>query len=158
MKSIPILMSTPMVRAILDGRKTQTRRIDFKCEPGDILWVRETWAQLGGIYFYKATHKDIWELPWKPSIHMPRKACRLFLEVTEVRKERLQDITKEDALAEGICLLGNNLYGLKNAPSSHQHTAKAAFVELWNTINAKRGYGWAANPVVDVITFRRVER
>lgn len=124
MKERGILMSGPMVRAILEGRKTQTRRAIkaeigvangewLKCQygkPGDRLWVRETWAPcIGGPcepsnpVLYRADqfeHYD--ELRWRPSIFMPRWASRITLEITGVRVERLQDLSESDALAEGI--------------------------------------------------------
>ena len=142
----PILFSTAMIKAILDGKKSMTRRIiksktldkfinliwnpnENVCycpygKVGDILWVRETWGnysydepESNVVYFmYRADYPDnakgYWyepeqinwcDLPrWRPSIHMPRKACRIRLRITDVKVERLQDITKEDAKAEGI--------------------------------------------------------
>lgn len=196
----PILFSTPMVKAILEGRKTQTRRVvkwkpyhegekinfnfsgmslgqymtgvpesgyvlysrghggtwnqktkPIHCpygEPGDILWVRETWAPARGVvapgYLYKSID-NLNDVKWKPSIHMPRKAARIFLKVKDVRVERLQDITGEDAQAEGV------------KPSIFPYQPlKPMFEKLWNDINAKRGYGWDANPWVWVIEFERV--
>jgi len=144
MKERPILFSTPMVQAILEGRKTQTRRIKFKCEPGDVLWVRETWRGLGSHYFYKATHDDE-NLHWKPSIYMPREVCRLFLRVINVRLEHLRDITEEDAIAEGFAADGWARFAGEN------------FRDFWNDLNAKRGYSWESNPLVTVIEFERIE-
>src|SRR5690606_14173331 len=123
----PIIFSAPMVRAILEGRKTQTRRPAWqaprvfiqtdgeppepilvptvwqKTEPGDLLWVRETWAESAHGPVYKAdvlgADTDGWG--WRPSIHMPRWASRITLEVTDVRLQRLQEISEEDARAEG---------------------------------------------------------
>jgi len=120
----PILFSTPMVRAILEGKKSQTRRIvksqsDAKCPYGKVgteLWVRETWSQtLSGDYIYKANYCE--ENPpmglrgnWKLSIHMPKDAARIFLKVSQIRTERLHNISEEDALAEGIEeIRGNSL-------------------------------------------------
>lgn len=146
----PILFNTEMVKAILDGRKTVTRRVAFKADelrefpcalypdgwwfrgrvyasrenamnaaegimrlckyrPGDILWVRETWAKdIDGEFVYRTdygtTEDDSFPPPmfkWRPSIHMPREAARIFLRVTDVRVERLQDITEDDVCAEG---------------------------------------------------------
>lgn len=141
-KAKPILFNTDMVRAILDGRKTVTRRVipehiidkyydydewcncvmpsDIHCvrayekqffidytryQKGDILYVRETWKPAKNGYFYKAD----WEkesiadiTKWRPSIHMPKEAARIFLKVTDVRVERLQDITEEQAVKEGF--------------------------------------------------------
>ncbi len=166
MKERPIMFTGPMVRAILDGRKTQTRRvirpqprwvgdpgIPFRTEdadpkgiiqcpygkPGDQLWVRETWAPnegdvLAGKAFYRADNNTIVER-WRPSIHMPRWASRITLEITKVRVERLQDISEEDAKAEGSAY-------------------RTEFRDIWRSI-----YGdgsWAHNPWVWVIEFRRI--
>lgn len=193
----PILFSTEMVKAIMDNRKTQTRRvvkpqpelfytigkqrdivnsdqIVFKamvkggsdkliippCQPGDILWVRETWYYESHMYdesegdalyryVYKANQHNypvnvgVGEHGWKPSIHMPREAARLFLQVKNVRVERLQDITEEDAIAEGIVPYDT-------------YTAKRLFMNLWNALNSKRGLIWASSPWVWVIEFERV--
>jgi len=191
----PIIFSTPMVKAILEGRKTQTRRV-IKingyaitspeenlelCEEGaiyysinsmsgyykppyqvgDILWVRETWSY-SEIYRLEGIKNgmDIWK--WRPSIYMPRKAARIFLKVKNVRVERLQDITEEDAIAEGIkgymefggrvkYWIDDLSLGVGDMPRS----AKKAFEIIWNSINAKRGYGWDINPWVWVIEFER---
>lgn len=157
----PILFSGPMVRAILDGRKTQTRRVakdrDKPCKygiAGDRLWVRETWQSAAAMgvchasddYFvYRATDPD-WETcegwQWRPSIFMPRKASRITLEITDVRAERLQDITNKDARAEGLAR--GTVY------------PRMWFEDLWDSINAKRGFGWDVNPFVWVITFKKV--
>lgn len=203
-KERPILFAGPMVRAILDGRKTQTRRVvkgvpdnavlpryydaeraprpelahtfgwfvpeagdawpmndddRLRCpygQPGDRLWVRETfsyphdwreetdgrevaiWRWADGNPMY-----GDWTPP-KPSIHMPRWACRLVLEVTAVRVERLQEITVGDCRAEGM-----------DAPLGRLSTQ---FAKLWNSLNEKRGYGWDSNPWVWVIEFKRVEQ
>lgn len=127
MSDKPILFSGPMVRAILDGSKTQTRRVLKPTEAafeapkfrrGDRLWVRETWQGLSfGDYIPTKSHvcdlryaatdplrdsdKDVRGYPWCPSIHMPRWASRLTLIVEDVRVQRLQDITEADAMAEG---------------------------------------------------------
>lgn len=200
MKERPVLFSGPMVRAILEGRKTQTRRVmkpqpvgetpffdrwargDWDSRPfpygrpGDHLWVRETWASVydcpelpccedgSGKHrrtIYRATepheidnfacsfscsHDEPGCASWRPSIHMPRWASRLTLEVTGVRVERLQDISEEDARAEGLALEGLILPG---------HAA-GCFSRLWDSINAKRA-SWASNPWVWVVSFRRVE-
>lgn len=181
----PILFSAPMVRAILGGKKTQTRRIvktrkcpDFGCElapgeiagdehperlcpygqPGDRLWVRETWNQFDGwaSYSYAADY-DGWGIGpdddpdhvpdhavrWRPSIHMPRAASRILLEVTGVRVERLQAISRGDAMAEG-CPFPNMAAGPD--PSDW-------YRELWNEINGPDS--WAANPWVWVVEFKR---
>lgn len=150
----PILFNTEMVRAILEGRKTVTRRVvkpqpagdgsapvPLKTrpgywnswgddnvyrppyQPGDILWVRETWqTKRGGGYLYKADTIGSFDLfmtpegrvvnyiPWRPSIHMPREAARIFLKVTGVRVERLRDITDQEAEKEGILRVREHEY------------------------------------------------
>ena len=190
----PILFSGPMVRAILEGRKTQTRRVlkpqpnevgavgiislpdqlgdsnlfyfesksgkiglfkppFIKCPygaPGDSLWVRETWHPRGE---YRATP---WENAngraiWKPSIHMPKWASRITLEITEIRVERLQDISEEDAIAEGSQIPCAQL------PKSCQQgtmTERCQFSKIWETINGKK-YPWSRNPWVWVIEFKK---
>jgi hypothetical protein len=197
MKEKPILFSGEMVRAILAGRKTQTRRIakhipmlgepeywgnmliedrakffhiagDFKkyCpygQPGNRLWVRETWAvhphyrlyrprliPKDAVFYYPASD-SIHPLKAKPSIHMPRWASRITLEITGVRVERLQDISEEDARAEGTSIAGR--YWGDN-PNYFEH--KPAFQELWDRINVKRGFGWGTNPWLWVISFKRI--
>lgn len=174
MSEKPILFSGPMFRAIIAGRKTQTRRIckdqqstnPFKfsesiaashCpygQPGDRLWVRETW-QLNGNQredvVYRATANLHSEIPWKPSIFMPRWASRLTLEITRVRVERVQDISEKDAKAEGTTLnpdyVKQKLYGDQDGGWTFEYR------KLWDSINAKRGFGWFKNPWVWVIEF-----
>jgi len=253
-KERPILFSGPMVRAILEGRKTQTRRIlkhdtqspltdkfgpmKETCDPGywvgcdihgtaafarcpygvpgDRLWVRETWT-LGDtdteswaeVYFRAdgedgkahrfsvgeevaerhAAERERLEVAgdggsnWKPSIHMPRWASRLTLEVKAVRVEQLQEISEADAIAEGATR--REIHGhsagwsmdwsrvgqlSRFAGGIHQRgneqpltdrdvclgSARMAFGALWNSINGKRGRGWEANPFVWVVKFERV--
>jgi len=185
MKITPILFSGEMIRALLDGRKTQTRRIvEAKHVPfienlssrffdgewdnrplpygkaGDLLWARETfypvYAQDPGYnngqpieYDYRATYKDgdrlgdYWaKKKWKPAIHMPRRASRLTLELTEIRVERLQDISEADALAEGV-------FATQYTPTD---TAKLAFGALWLRINGPDSV--AQNPWVWVLSFK----
>lgn len=164
MKERPILFSGPMVRAILDGRKTQTRRVvkprqgmlddwtGLPCpygKPGDRLWVRETcyFEQPHGEVIYradpgseKALDPEFTGLRWRPSIHMPRWASRITLEIVNVRVERLQDIRVDDARAEGVTAKWP-VHGFRN---------------LWQSIN---GFGsWDANPWVWVVEFRNMER
>jgi hypothetical protein len=173
MKDYPILFSAPMVRAILEGRKAQTRRVIKPqptesnvdtvsisyCpygEPGGRLWVRETWAGDDWTgYAYKATDPDA--LPfgeevsfekWKPSIHMPRGASRITLEIMNVRVEKLQSIDNHESWREGIPEFGNWI--------ENDGEAKDEFARLWNKINEARGYGWNTNPWVWVIEFRKL--
>lgn len=181
-KEHPILFNAEMVRALLDGRKAQTRRV-VKPQPsrvtgwgcigsqgfgfiaedidgyasilrcpyglGDHLWVRETFCkQIGAFgesvdYAYRATDGEACG-PWRPSIRMPRCASRIQLAVTDVRVERVQDISEEDCVAEGIS--GNPWHDEMLEP----------FAEFWDSINRKRGYGWDANPFVWVVEFEVV--
>ena len=195
MKERPILFSGPMVRAILEGRKTMTRRVvrDLvsvehlgarhvpmvkHCgnwylpherspygQPGDRLWVRETFSdtwELGdypGEPFYKATYLDDWKshdpqnwaVKWRPSIFMPRSSSRILLEVTAVRVERVQDISERDATAEGCIASNDDLTdGYFDIP------ARSSFETLWDSINASRGYGWDSNPWVWVVEFKAI--
>lgn len=119
--------------------------------------MRETWTPLTTGYGYKAD--SFWNhecklLKWKPSIYMPKAAARIWLEITNVRVERLQDITEKDAKAEGIKLSGSALRcALGNGPHFRDW-----FTLVWDELNAKRGFGWDVNPWVWVIEFRRVER
>lgn len=215
MNEHPILFSSEMVKAIIDGRKTQTRRVikpqpdegfnhafqdgdgnwifwdtqnaaglseftlraypkgsatGFKCpygQPGDHLWVRETFnlddndktKRVG----YKADGSGIrtsvrdfdtserYELPWKPSIFMPRWASRITLEVVRIRVERVTDISEEDIRAEGT--------PTPNPPPNNwmdDSKWRATFAYLWNCINEKRGHGWDTNPFVWVVEFRKI--
>lgn len=209
----PIIFSGEMVRAILDGRKTQTRRVikpqpyevsnrgeiaasgnrmpglirlrqtddclstwEDACpygRPGDRLWVRETWATvLDNLVMrsecdlaYRATDPD-WSncdvFRWRPSIHMPRWACRLTLEITDVRVERLQDISEQDAEAEGAEPLTvddatPDERELLDLPlMEDRNPYRNGFAVLWDSINGKRpGCDWQSNPFVWAVTFRR---
>lgn len=211
---LPILFNMKMVRAILDCRKSCTRRIikpqpqgyfevseeplyiydtDGKqgkitppYQPGDILYVRETFIQAAAhIFWYKADDKP-WmskDLLWKPSIHMPKEAARIWLKVTDVRVERLQEITEAQAQAEGIrgYSKDGNLYKYAvtddwwiDFHNKHRksffggtwwqdmpRTAKDAFSYLWNSTIKKSDltcYGWDANPYVWVIEFERCKK
>lgn len=185
-KMIPLLFNTENVRAILEGRKTVTRRVvkpqpmaavntlyrkdgtnfwrthgadcwyEFRapCVPGDVLWVRETWSISDGAYLYRAFPGVGMEpdkqdaamremgLKWRPSIHMPREAARIFLWVTDVRAERLQEIDDTGVVAEGLEI-------------------GCYFDELWDrTIKPadRTIYGWEANPWVWVIEFERISK
>jgi len=187
MNERPILFSTPMVKAILDGRKTMTRRIvkpqpqygvsqcpyvksgwaesndnkkSCSCVPvqsygqvGYRLWVRETWALSNGIYYYLANRESPIVEKWKPSIFMPRCASRITLEITNVRVERLQDISAPDCVNEGINTQGPYDVAIYDEFSSH---SIAQFAYLWDSINSKK-YPWASNPWVFAIEFKRVE-
>lgn len=181
MRERPILMSAPMVRALLAGTKTQTRRAmkgwplewvatgmftrEYTADPandacpygkvGDRLWVRETWRervpdQDGRTNDYRADHEpgeDPCGVRWVPSIHMPRRASRLTLELTGVRIERLQEISEADAQAEG-CIAP--MYASDESTLSFA----VAYRHLWEAIN---GAGtWDANPYVWCLDFRRV--
>lgn len=215
-KERPILFSGPMVRAILEGRKTQTRRVvkpyplafADRFEPcpfrgygllgqwaqmdmrehticglpgrkygsqGDLLWVKETWSWSGEI----CNHEEvIWRADrdytliergghrWRPSIHMPRWASRITLEIESVRVERLQDITEADAIAEGVERNeGDDPWThadgwIKYPFDLHAEdfpavTAKESYQSLWQSINGPGS--WDANPWVWVIQFRRVK-
>lgn len=207
-KEIPILFSTPMVQAILEGRKTMTRRIvkrialdwlqpemftpeyvaspdNSLCpygKPGDILWVRESWAALRlgydwetgycddvtpekninqvieyvqkekgvlsprWVFAYKANgnwedHIEDRGFPWRPSIHMPKAACRIYLEVINVRIERLHEISWQDAVAESCT-------GYR--PTQYEPTDE--FKDLWQRINGIES--WESNPWVWVVSFK----
>jgi len=207
-----VIFSAPMVRALLDGRKTQTRRLlagapkadGWHCDPdpasqsgqrfvadgggvslpcivpyapGDRLYVRENWQALShGDYLptkssisdvrYAATDpladadKDVRGYPWRPSIHMPRWASRLWLAVTEVRVQRLQDCSEADAMAEGIqrdsipdgpIPGGNTSFGYPGY--SGFDTAISAYTTLWNSLHTAEGERWQDNPWVVAISF-----
>lgn len=161
---LPILFNTDMVRAILDGRKTVTRRImksKLPYRPGDILYVRETWSEWGGRYVYKAWNEPFPQpressvMKWSPSIHMPKKAARIWLKVTDVRVEQLQDITDKEAEREGAQPQNPFHYDVNKWPN------KEHFKEIWNSTIKKSDldyYGWDANPWVWVIEFERCEK
>ena len=201
----PIIMSGPMVRATLAGRKTQTRRVlkpqphpewrvrqspmedapslpDYRLPyaPGDRLWVRETWAQwpLDNINaepkrarIYRATDsepsiagvskslQDWWDhkFPWRNPLFMPRWASRLTLTVTDVRVQRVQDISEYDAEAEGAePMLMDDDGSFFLFPDGGRH--RTGFSGLWDHLNAKRGFGWIANPWVVALTFSAEQR
>ena len=157
MREHPIIFSGEMVRAILAERKAQTRRV-IKPQPkgpcfigqgpygqlGDRLWVKETFAGKKDVV-YKATNKDNIRYSWKSSIFMPRWASRITLEITDVRVERLQDITLDDIHAEGSLI-------------ADEQGAAGWYMDLWDFLNAKRGFGWETNPFVWVISFKRIEQ
>ena len=222
----PILFNTEMVRAIMDGRKTCTRRmvkpqpdekhtyqlgfvtdstekkevgcfgfgineyggsiqyVKSQYQPGDILYVRETWERFEcrncegdergncskepkksvldktcGCYMYRATDEISGDAKWHPSIHMPKEAARIWLKVTNVRVERLQDITEDGAKAEGA--IDNR--GFIHSPENEYdriYTAREHFIEIWDRTIKKSDldiYGWDANPWVWVLEFARCE-
>jgi hypothetical protein len=182
MKKRPIIFNSEMVRVILDGRKTQTRRpinikkllhlhayesrqlfIEEFCpfgEVGDRLWVRETWACVGAEHVkpsdivqgysveYKADDiKTNWRVEWwRPSIHMPRWASRITLEITDVKVEKLWDISYEDMIAEGLSRRGTD------------ELCRLEFFGIWDGIYHKKGYGSDKNPWVWVLAFKRLEK
>ncbi|WP_291163363.1 hypothetical protein [Gemmatimonas sp. UBA7669] len=194
MKERPILFSGQMVRAILDGRKSMTRRVvkppkrtdlrlrpnDIGCTvrddgaiwhdafgwlhcpygvPGDLLWVRETFAPFstgGAVYradkprFSPDAHEVVGG-SWHPSIYMPRWASRLTLRITDVRVERLQDISADDCRAEGH----PTDWSRSPAPEVHDDAARDWYRDLWDSINGSGA--WDANPWVWVVAFERVE-
>lgn len=228
----PILFSTEMVQAILDNRKSQTRRVvkpqltkqwavekfckdgpgtvdscdltaaDMEMDElfekcrygkiGTILWVRETWARFAGIdesnpFIYKAD--GCWNAQgvdgpvhcegsrWKPSIHMPKGACRLFLKITDIRVERLQDISEEDAIAEGVqenicnekdrqtcpsssckdgCCGVGEYYNYESIDMEPCYSAVESYETLWTKINGPDS--WNLNPWVFVISFECTEK
>lgn len=217
MNEKPILFSGEMVRVILAGRKTQTRRVikpqppngfewseadklfvDVcgsrlgamrKCPYGRVggrLWVRETWqihrldGPLGKEFpniLYRADSSTrlllddrVWkyvrdEPKWRPSIFMPRWASRITLEVTGVRVERVQDISREDAIAEGLpsfmaqCGTMNSsnpsrFYKTNFSDEGGYLSPIEAFENLWDSFNAKRGFSWEANPWMWAVEFR----
>jgi hypothetical protein len=195
MKERPILFSAPMVRALLDGSKTQTRRVaknvnhvssggapmcidpnsddwSVKCpygQPGDQLWVREAWHDNSGAYkagksqpiYYRADFQQgayNTVLRWKPSIHMPRWASRIELEITSVRVERLQDISEADAKKEGIEPFtdfkksGHWLRYDKDTLNGYVGNPVESYASLWESINGPGS--WDLNPWVWVVEFK----
>ena len=204
----PILFSTSMVQAILNGSKTQTRRVvkqqppegydylgtdtdiasgkpifyacwegdkyhNIKCpygQIGDVLWVREKsmWIMLEHAHellegrrertqlvYANDVHEDWvsyakekYNYKWKPGIHMPKDACRLFLKIKDIRVERLQDISENNAISEGVETLG--LY------PGYDVSNRGKFEGLWHSINGEES--WSSNPWVWVIEFERIEK
>ena len=222
MKMKPIIFSTAMTKAILEGRKKQTRRAikpqpklvntkdeyanmsawEWKgkkwlldlifeksgieeyapCKPGDILYVKETWEKLecdtcdecfrygheddwqkqGYCFVYRSTNNIYGDAKWKSPLFMPKEAARLFLRVTDVKVERLQEIAADDCISEGIAIEWSDELP---KPSYHslayyERRVKPAFIKafakVWNSINAKKqGFLWKDNPYVWVINFAR---
>lgn len=219
MATKPILFNTEMVRAILDGRKSCTRRLiktrrkdacgfyvtrridgsfagiyeydenesmfdnplEPPYQPGDILYVRETWSEWTDGYLYKAWNSPFPQagespvMKWHPSIHMPKEAARIWLKVTDVTVERLQEITEDGVWDEGFkfkppCLTrvsadGHtcDLDGPCTSPIKYCDMTMGELFgrELWNSTIKKSDldrYGWNANPWVWVIKFERCEK
>jgi hypothetical protein len=214
MKERPVIFNGEMVRAILEGRKTQTRRalnwkrqpytemserddgslwpwaedgerggdIWFPCpfgEVGDQLWVRETFMDLTGTgieattgkfegYAYRADSppgsygdesRKEYGLKWTPSLHMPRKACRILLEITAVRVEQLNDISEEDARAEGVRVVkvredGERYCDYLSPEINHYRRPSDSFISLWASIYGEES--WQDSPWCWVIEFKRV--
>lgn len=161
-RSRPILFSGAMVRAILAGAKTQTRRIvhpkmtDKPCPygvTGDTLWVRETFCEINGEVIYKATKPKDFINPgcWQPSIFMPRKNCRLELKIIKTRTELLNSISEEDAMAEGFARLEKPTLCRRDQVFDN---AIEAFKMLWEKINGAGS--WEKNPMVWVIEFEAI--
>lgn len=191
----PILFNTEMVQAILEGRKTVTRRIvrqsvyeNFVYErgkvvnyldkkrnilesplykapyqPGDILYVREKWCENPNYkeFYYAAKRAPGVSAPdglkWRPSIHMPKEAARIWLKVTDVRVERLQDITGQEILAEGI----SNRHSNPTMGKRWENCQRMEFEKLWDSTikKADKGrYSWEATPWVWVIEFERCKK
>ena len=183
MKETGMLFTSQMVRAILEGRKTQTRRvakpvkhpdlgnlytpgalamerepqhvIDRACplgQPGDRIYVRETFSQHPewGQLAFRADGEEfedadgwLWEPKWIPSIHMPKDLARIWLEITGVRVERIQEITPDDCIAEGA-------WPVEQRELGRGHEAVSAFQKLWESTDGD----WDANPWVWVIDFK----
>lgn len=217
-KFVPMLMSTPMVYAIENGTKTETRRIvkynkeindpkigfsmftnpnqfevrgihkngeygssffKLKIKKGDIIWVRETWAEAGNfasdfidnseVLAYKTQEAFLLEnkekldtsywnwdkIKWKPSIFMPKQACRIFLEVANVKIQRLQDITEQEAINEGIVRYGDHFEDYIDR-NMYLDNAITSFKTLWQSINGTES--WDQNPFVFVYQFKKVEK
>lgn len=179
----PILFSAPMILALIEGRKTQTRRLAVnedgepsiwtKILPGDLLWVRETHAIVpktayrasDGVQqtcskdgFSAAVYWAGWDrskgLRWLPSIHMPRWASRLTLEVENVRRERLQDISEDDALAEGC----EPIMASDDEEAETYAAAKDVFSKVWVELHGDNDNAWLRNPEVVAISFRVHQR
>lgn len=208
MSAKPIIFNAAMVRALLDGSKTQTRRVikpqpdyiessgqwywplnpphdnegrclfvctasrewweyapreSFKYQVGGLLYVREAFISALGVggmdengnsidVIYRADDgpNERTAGPWKPSIHMPRKVSRITLRITDVRVERVQDISEENARAEGLRGNAAGAWGCEGVIED--------FSDLWSSINEKRGYGWEVNPWVWAISFEVIKQ
>ncbi len=210
MKESPIPFKGDMVRAVLSGQKTQTRRPmkpipvypdafgglrreihdgqvhfwasgaelpahKFRCpygQPDDRLWVKETHArhpQFAEVA-YRADGEEFedadgftWHPKWTPSIFMPRALCRIILEITDIRVERVQNITSDGAIAEGayeVRKVGDDIAHATwtmDGLDWRYDTPREAFAATWDSLYAARGLGWDVNPWVWVVTFKRAE-
>ena len=162
---------------IVDEYENEVRFLNEPYHPGDILYVRETWQRTtNGMYIYRADINNRGSSAyyneygktdggWRPSIHMPKKAARIFLRVTDVRVERLQDITDEQATAEGMrgffLGMGESGYAVRADSKTFYDGPIGAFASLWNSTiktNDRDTYGWYANPWVWVIEFERISK
>lgn len=180
MNEKPIIFSNEMVRAILSGQKTQTRRIikpqprvkskcpatemwfkDIQCrygKPGDRLWVREAWNFISDeiiVLAYRAddeTQIDKWRSP----ILMPREASRITLEIIDVRVERLQEIKAIEVISEGIQFEQHAEFENGGLTPCDEIRAWQMFADGWDKLNAKRGFSWDSNPWVGVIEFKKI--
>lgn len=153
-KEHPILFSGPMVKALLEDRKTQTRRPikprdAHQCpygSVGGILWVREAYTEDDAGFIYRADNECIGNsVRWRPSIFMPRRASRITLTITDIKIQRLQDITEPQAMAEGVTLLCSS------------ESCRDAFRRTWDWLHKPYGLaGWDSNPLVWAIGFKRI--
>lgn len=151
----PIIFSGDMVKALLAGRKTMTRRLSTsplrKCEPGDMLWVRESYSESYPGPAYKADNPNSDGWGWRPSIHMPRSASRITLEITAVKIERLQEISGKDAEAEGVFAHIAEYSLDKVYRDQRGEIAVQYFRELWDKLHGEGA--WEANPAVVALRF-----
>lgn len=167
----PIIFSGPMIRALIAGTKTQTRRLATsplaKCLPGDRLYVREAFASTfcpgmgtsDPVFVYRdVDNRTDYGGPWRPSIHMPRAASRLTLVVKDVRRQRLQEIG-DDWRAEGVREVTYNGqtyydYGTGAHRAEADGVACHPFQTLWNSLHGdKPGEAWRDNPEIVALTF-----
>jgi hypothetical protein len=158
-----IIFKAEMVRAILSGSKTQTRRLSkrwLKVKKGDLFWVKETWARAYPnepihLFYRAGNYGTKWGGKWRSSMFMPRWASRITLRATQdAYEEPLQDITEEDAVREGLYDDGGW------SPDNNDYVGLSAghrFIDLWNSINTKPGSRWEDNPGVVVLNFKKIE-
>lgn len=184
-KERALLMADAMVRSTLDGSKTQTRRIAANAKRcpygtvGDVLWIREAWCQPDPSDRSVVYRADIPEdeiqvvselrsecgpgsfVPWRPSIHMPRWACRITLEITDVRLQNLWEITDEDVAAEGVKPFVGDVQlvrdGKAHAPTPGIVAPRYRFQLIWDSNHVGRKLcAWKDNPLVWALTFKRL--